>query len=207
VPLSIYSIRPSQIGLLLIDAQPAFWDAMDGPREPVLVRIAHLLMLAGVLQLPLIATFEHPVDKKGTLPERLERVFPSHGQRHVKRAYNCCAEESIRAAIQELGVSQIAVAGSETDVCVLQSVMGLLSMGLHVFVLEDCLFSSEPHPGPALERMYRAGAIPCTYKSLFYELTQLVGFVAERIREDVFAPASLESFLAPEELPPWDYKR
>jgi nicotinamidase-related amidase len=173
-PTASLAIEPASVGVLLIDAQPAFWNGMVGASEPVMARIEQLLLLAGSYQLPVIATFEHPVESKGWLPDRLERVFPEQGQRLIKHTFNCCAEESIRTALAALAVRQIVVAGSETDVCVLQSVLGLLGMGFQVFLMEDGLFSSEPHPGPALRRMYQVGAIPLTYKSLYYELKQTV---------------------------------
>jgi hypothetical protein len=165
----------SQLGMILIDAQPAFWDYAYGSdsqaREATMVRLEHLLMLCEWLVLPLIATFEHPIAKKGELPPRLEKVFPRTGARYTKRTYDLTRETVIRGAIEGLGLTQLAVAGAETDVCVLQSVLGLLDLGYQVFLLEDCLFTTELHPGPALRRMYSQGAIPSTFKSLAYELT------------------------------------
>ena len=147
---------------------------MHGAMEPVLARIEHLLMLAGAFRLPLIATFEHPTERKGWLPPRLEAVFPAHGLRLIKRTFNAYAEDAVHRALDDLPITQIAVAGAETDVCVLQSVLGLLQAGYQVTVLEDCLFSSEPHPRPALERMVQAGAVPSTYKTFYYELVRTV---------------------------------
>jgi isochorismate hydrolase len=198
------SIEPAEVGILLIDVQTLFWQFMHGSQEPVMARLEHLLMLADWLKTPLITTFEHPVEELGTLPERLEQVFPAHGQRHIKRTYNCCGEPDIRTAIRELGVHQFVVAGAETDVCILQSVMGLLGLGYQVFLLEDCLFTTEPHPRPALERMYRSGVIPCTFKTFAYEMTRSVENTPwlETIRRDL--PLFPKGFCIPELLPPWD---
>lgn len=171
----VTSPEASRLGVILIDVQPAFWEYAFGPdpeaREATMVRLEHLLMLSGWLELPLIATFEHPVSEKGELPPRLERCFPEGGARYTKRTYDLTREAEIRGAIEGLGVDQLAVAGAETDVCVLQSVLGLLRLGYGVFLLEDCLFTTEPHPGLALRRMYSQGVIPSTFKSLAYELT------------------------------------
>jgi nicotinamidase-related amidase len=196
-------IRRNELGILLIDAQPAFWEIMAGPQETVLVRMEHLLMLAGILKLPLIATFEHPVESKGWLPQQLDDVFPAHGQRHVKRTFDCCSKPAIRQAIDGLGVRQLAVAGAETDVCILQSVLALLALGYQVFLLEDCLFTSEPHPRPALQRMYQASAIPCTFKTLFYELAEQVGTFQRWMDEGGLPESARKRFLPPEDLPPW----
>lgn len=210
-PMSLVGTERSDVGVLLIDVQPLFWDlAFDGDeaaQEPVMARLVHLLMLAEWMELPLIATFEHPVEQNGQLPERLEEVFPAHGQRFTKRTYNCCLEPTIREAIKRLPVQQFAVAGAETDVCILQSVMGLLGMGYQVFLLEDCLFTSEPHRGPALRRMYQAGAIPCTFKSFAYELAESVDHTpwleTWLERDTEYAKPFPEAFDPPEDFPGW----
>lgn len=201
------AIDPSNLGVLLIDAQPAFWEGMAGPSEPLLARLEQLLLLSDTFDLPLIATFEHPVETKGWLPERLEQVFPDHGQRLIKHTFNCCAEPAIRAALLTLDVRQIAVAGSETDVCVLQSALGLLDLGFQVFLVEDGLFTSEPHPRPALERMYRSGAIPLTYKTLYYELRRTVDTEAPRHAWNTRHAQGEPRYRAPEDLPPWEPAR
>jgi nicotinamidase-related amidase len=199
--MSVSVVDASRVGVVLIDAQPFFWDSMHGAKEPILMRVERLLMLADWLELPLIATFEHPVETKGWLPDRLEKVFPSHGKRFVKRTYDCCSDPAVREAISEMRLPQVVVAGAETDVCVLQSTLGLIGMGLHVFLLEDCIFTSEHHARPALERMYHAGVVPCTLKTLFYELTRTVDKDAFPTKWKAKARSYAECFRL-EELPP-----
>ena len=213
--MEIAGIESSNIGVLLIDAQPAFWDYAfpdnDDKKEPVMVRLEHLLMLADWMELPLIATFEDPVSENGELPDRLEAVFPAEGQRFTKKTFNCTLEWTISQAIKRLSVQQFAVAGAETDVCIMQSVLGLLRMGYQVFLLEDCLFTTEPHPGPALRRMYQAGAIPSTLKSLAYELvisTDRIPWYPEGWieRDRTYAKPFPKEFLVPEKWPSWEPK-
>jgi len=199
--MSVPEVEASRVGVVLIDAQPFFWDTMHGAKEPILMRVERLLVLTDWLGLPLIATFEHPIETKGWLPERLESVFPTHGMRFVKRTYNCCHDRAIREAISGMQLSQVVVAGAETDVCVLQSSLGLIDMGLQVFLLEDCIFTSEHHARPALERMYHAGVVPCTLKTLFYELTRTVDKDAFPAKWKAGADSYAEYFRL-EDLPP-----
>src|SRR5947209_8967419 len=98
-----YFVDPKKAALILIDVQPFFVDIMYGPREPVLLRQQHLLMLADQFAIPCIATFEHPVERNGWLPEPLARVFPASGQRFVKHTFNLCAEPAIHEAVRNLG--------------------------------------------------------------------------------------------------------
>ena len=195
-------VDPEDLAIVVIDVQPYFLnDWMAGESEPLLSRMEFLFALATVYDIPFLATFEQPVETKGWLPQRLEPFFPAHGQRHVKQTFNCCGEPSILAAIGDLARAQIAVAGGETDVCVLQSVLGLIDTGRQVFLLEDALFSSEPNVGPAIRRMESAGAIPSTVKTLNYELRRSV---AEPRAERVF-PERVPGMVLPEpeKLPTW----
>ena len=148
---------------------------MHGDKEPVMQRIEQLLVLADITRRPLVATFEDSPERNGWLPERLEKVFPEHGHRLVKSTFDCCNEPTVREVLESLEVEQVVLAGAETDVCVLQSALGLLAMGFEVFLLEDSVFTNEPNTGPALRRLYAAGVIPCTYKTFFFEMTRSVG--------------------------------
>jgi nicotinamidase-related amidase len=194
--------QADDLAIVVIDVQPYFLEGwMAGELEPLLARLEFLLALSSVYDIPLLATFEQPIEKKGWLPERLELFFPGHGERHTKQTFNCCGEPSIVAAIEALGRSQIAVAGGETDVCVLQSVLGLIDLGKQVFLLEDVLFSSEPSVGPAIRRMEEAGAIPSTVKTLNYELRRSVA----ASRAEAIFPRTHPGLVLPEpeRLPPW----
>lgn len=196
------TVRADDLAIVVIDVQPGFLDGwMSGSPEPHLVRLEYLFGLATVFDLPCLATFEQPVETNGWLPERLDRYFPAHGQRHTKQTFNCCAEPPILAALAGMNRLKIAVAGCETDVCVLQSVLGMIAAGYQVFLLEDCLFSSEPHTGPAIRRMESAGAIPTTVKTLSYELRHSVAAPGPRTTvQERFPELQLPR---PEDFPAW----
>jgi isochorismate hydrolase len=198
--------NPSDLAILVIDVQTYFLEGwMAGESEPLLTRLEFLFALATVYEVPFLATFEQPVETKGWLPERLEPFFPEHGQRHTKQTFNCCGEPSIMEAIDGLGRGQIAVAGGETDVCVLQSVLGLIEAGYQVFLLEDALFSAESNTGPAIRRMESAGAIPSTVKTLNYELRRSVAAPRAELVFPQHKPAL--SLPEPEQFPPWTQDR
>ena len=198
--------QADELAIVIIDVQPFFLEGwMAGATETLLARLEFLLALATVYDLPLLATFEQPVERKGWLPERLEPFFPEHGLKYTKQTFNCCGEPDIVAAVAGLGRRQLAVAGGETDVCVLQSVLGLRRAGYDVFLLEDVLFSSEPHVGPAMRRMERAGVIPSTVKTLNYELRLSVA--ADRAETAFPALRPGLALPEPEALPDWQPAR
>lgn len=200
--LTTSTVAANDLAIIVIDVQPYFLEGwMAGETDALLSRMEYLLALSTVYDLPLLATFEQPVERKGWLPERLAPFFPAHGLKYTKQTFNCCGEPDIVSAVAGLGRRQLAVAGGETDVCVLQSVLGLLREGYEVFLLEDVLFSSEPHTGPALRRMERAGAIPSTVKTLNYELRLSTAADRAEMRFPVMAPGL--SLPEPEQLPEW----
>lgn len=202
MPEPPFVATPSNTAVLIIDVQPSFLEGwMAGSAGSLLARLEFLLGVATVHDLPVLATFEQPVETKGWLPPQLEALFPATGARHVKDSFNCCGEPPIRAAIAALNRECLAVAGGETDVCVLQSVLAILGMGKRVMLLEDVLFSSEPSAGFAVRRMEAAGAIPATVKSLEYELRRTVSAGGSHRRIGERAPGAV--LPEPEALPPW----
>ena len=192
-------VRPPELAVVLIDVQPRFVDSCHTAAEPVLARLEQLLIISNWFQLPVLATFEEPVAEKGQLDPRLVPHLPDTAQTFNKQSYSLAGEPEIVTALAQLDRPRLAVAGSETDVCVLQSVLGLIELGYEVFLLEDCVFSSEPNTGPALERMRQAGAVPSTYKSLFYELLQTDD---PTTWDQQHSEATRQGFVAPESLPP-----
>ena len=210
--MAVPRIRRQDLGVAVIDVQPFFMDlafANDpAGQEAFDVRLEHLLMIADWMELPLVTTFEKPIAVTGEFPERLEAVFPAGSPRHEKNYFGCMAHPEIAADIAAMDRRQIAVAGAETDVCILQSTLGLLEAGYEVFLLEDCLSTTEASPGPALRRMYAAGAVPCTLKTMLYELVECVddtawypdGWVG---RDAPGTKPFPHGFIAPEKWPPW----
>lgn len=213
--MTVQRIDPSDVGVLLIDVQPffmdlAFEDDKEG-REALEVRLEHLLMITDWMDLPMVTTFETPVEDNGELPDRLEKLYPDGRPRHVKNYFGCMTEPEILADVEAMGVRQIAVAGAETDVCILQSTLGLLERGYEVFLLEDCVSTTEASPGPSLRRMYASGAVPTTLKAMVYELLQCVSDIpwypkGWAMGDHPDAKPFPEAFIRPESWPPWESK-
>ena len=88
----------------------------------------------------------------------------------AKTAFSCAACDSIAAEIERLPVRNWLVVGIEAHVCVLQTVMDLLSAGFRVFVAVDAVGSrNEIDCRVALDRMNSAGATLTTCESAMFE--------------------------------------
>ena len=164
----------SDLTVLLVDAQAGFFDVMHGDAEAMLARLARLVRLADWLDLPVVATVEAPRQTQGAFPQALHQALPAGTHILEKHTFDATAAPAVADALAAIGRGTIAVAGSETDVCVLLTVEGLLRTGYRVHLLEDCVFSSTPHPETALARMRHAGATATSVKTLMFELTGTV---------------------------------
>ena len=159
----------------IIDVQDFFLAQLGGEdvRAGMEQNIANLARLLAYFRIPIVATLERPVESKGALPQALMRQL-ADAKLFEKDFFDLTKENEIRAHLARLEKKQIVVAGCETDVCVLQSCLGLIDLGYEVFVAEDLVFSSAPNVDAALARMQAAGAVFLTYKTLYYELIQAV---------------------------------
>jgi nicotinamidase-related amidase len=72
-----------------------------------------------------------------------------------KPAYSGFAESVLGAFLREKSVDTLIITGSETDVCVLATVLDAVDMGFRVIVVEDALCSSSDQGHDALMTLYR----------------------------------------------------
>jgi nicotinamidase-related amidase len=155
--------------LLVIDVQQHFLDKLPlDQREPLAQRIAWLIKVAVVLEIPVLAMAED-VPKVGPPVAAVQEALPAGTGVHDKRVFGLAGQADILAAVQATGRRDLVLAGLETDVCVAHSALGLLDQGFRVAVAEDATGSPPPHHAAGLARMAAAGAILTTVKGVYYE--------------------------------------
>ena len=97
-------------------------------------------------------------------------------RRVEKMSFSCCDEPRLMEGIAVTGKENIIIAGIESHVCVLQTVIDLIRNGYHPIVIEDCISSrKENDKRIAIERMRKEGAIITTYESVLFELLRYSG--------------------------------
>jgi nicotinamidase-related amidase len=160
---------------LIIDVQEFFLSQIDKRlRSKLETNIKSFARLLGYFRAPMVATLERPVDQKGALPSEIAKHVSGNAKIFEKDFFDLTKEKKIADYIARLKKKQVIVAGCETDVCVLQSCLGLLGLGYDVYVVEELVFSSSRNVDAAIARMKAAGAVCVTYKSLYYELIEAV---------------------------------
>src|SRR5215216_2312636 len=145
----------------IIDYQDYFLAQLEPRSRARLGRnMASFARLLAYMRIPTMLTLERPVDRKGAVPAGVKATLGSATKLFEKSFFDLTKE--------------IVVAGCETDVCVLQSCLGLLDLGFDVFAVEELLFSSASRTDAAVERLKGAGVIFVSYKTLIFELTEAV---------------------------------
>jgi nicotinamidase-related amidase len=159
----------------IIDVQPFFLSQLDKRLcSNIMTNTKNFARLLGYFRIPIVVTLERPVDRKGALPEEISRYLDRATRIFEKDVFDLTREEEIADYIARLRKKQVVLVGCETDVCILQSCLGLLGLGYEVYVVEDLLFSSSRNVDSAMTRMKAEGAVFLTYKSLYYELIEAV---------------------------------
>jgi len=180
-------IAPDRCCGVIIDLQGFFLSQVDkrlGSR--IKTNTGNLVRLFNYFQIPIVVTLERPVDFKGFLPKEIAKHLGDRAQTFEKNFFDLCKDTKIKAHLARLKRRQVIVAGCETDVCVLQSCLGLLSLGYEVYVMEELIFSSSPNADAAIARMKAEGVVFSTYNTLYYELIEAVegGRHTEKLLED-----------------------
>lgn len=160
---------------LLIDVQGFFLTQIN-PRlnSKIKANTANFVRLVNYFKIPVVVTLEQPVHLKGSLPKEISLHVNETAGKFKKSRFDLTKEAAIKSHLARLKRKQMIVAGCETDVCVLQSCLGLLDLGYEVFVVEELIFSSASNIESAIVRMRSEGVTFVSYKSLYYELIESV---------------------------------
>ena len=168
-------IVPQRCCAVIVDLQRFFLSQIEPHlRSRVTTNTANLIRLLDAYGIPVMATLERPVDRKGTLPKEVAKRLGPRAKIYEKSFFDLTKEREIKAHLGRQKRRQVIVTGCETDVCVMQSCLGLVALGHEVYVMEELIFSSTHEVGAALTSMADAGCVFITYKMLYYELLESV---------------------------------
>lgn len=142
-------------------------------------RAQFLCRAAKELNIPVLATEQNPTRLGETVPEL---------RRHLecaplsKMTFSCCGCAPLLAELAAVAPRQIVVAGIETHICVLQTVLDLLRRDHRVFVVSDAVGArSQDRHELGLRRMEGTGAVLVHSESTVYEWLGSAGH--ERFRQ------------------------
>lgn len=182
--------------LIVIDVQRSFLDKLAAPdAEPVVERISWIVRIAAMLDVPIVATAED-IAELGTIVPAVADEFPEGIIQHDKMTFGLAGDSVILAAVEEHGRRTAVLVGLETDVCVMQSALGLLQHGFRVVVLSDATASPGPCHEAGISRMRDAGVVISTVKGTFYEWVRSLDFADQHLESEIWtAPRPDSIFL------------
>jgi nicotinamidase-related amidase len=155
----------AQAGLLVIDLQEKLVPLIPD-QELVLANTIRLIQAAQLLGIPVWATEQYPKGL-GPLVSSVAKLIPHRSQ---KTTFHCCAVPEIVEHLHGQGMQHVTLAGIEAHVCVAQTALELMGMGLRVQVPADAVASRFRIDWEfALRRLERAGAVVTTTESALFE--------------------------------------
>ena len=150
--------------LLVVDFQARLMPAIDGGDQAI-ANARRLIDAAGLLGVPCLFTEQNP----GGLGPTVADLAPDEPSLIARKM----TFDAVRTPgfLERLPAdATLVVAGCEANVCVLQTVLGLLGAGRRVFVVRDALGSRRPeNKETALRRVERHGAEVVTTEMVIFE--------------------------------------
>jgi len=175
----------SESVLIVVDTQPGFFAGSEPERTAALDAVEKAVWLASVareLDIPAVVTEEAPEDEGATEPRLLERLGPATPVM-TKPAFGLAACPDIVHEILQTKRSTAVLTGFETDVCVLQSAVGLKEMGFRTVVVADASYTQNDRQHEfGLRRMQQLGVEIVHAKGIAYEWMRTVEFANETRR-------------------------
>lgn len=141
--------------LLIIDLQERLLPAIDEGAQ-VVNNTVWLLDVARELDVPVLVTVHYPKGVGGTTEAIAQRLSP---EEIIEKIHFSAVAEGNLLSHPQAERKQWVVCGTESHVCVQQTVLGLLAAGREVAVVEEALGSRHPRDKAlALQRMQQHGA-------------------------------------------------
>jgi len=154
--------------LFVIDVQGKLLPAVESP-ELTLTNTLALVEVAQLLSVPIAYSEQYP-QGLGATEESLLSLLEGKAERFEKQSFSCVSEPHINTVLNQWKCKQIVVAGMETHVCVLQTVIELRDMGFKVYVVEDAVSSRKNRDKElALQRMQQNGAVIVSIEMVMFE--------------------------------------
>ena len=158
--------------ILIIDVQLRFMNGLiEDTKEIFIDKIRHLIRVAQVLDIPIIVTAED-IKKNESIHEDLAKELGNRFKIFDKFIYSCWGQPDIQDEIKKYHKKVVVLCGLETDVCIMQTAIDLLTTGYHVVLLSDITFSrNTTEHSIGLKRIESQGAIISLLKTWQEEIT------------------------------------
>jgi nicotinamidase-related amidase len=157
------AFKGEKVALAAIDIQSYYIEgAKDSDLKQTLIRIGRILKTASDYEVPFFITYEYleqrPLEEHMKILPEHRALLPEHNiYSYVKTAFDASRQPEFFKDLKHLGIKKVILCGAETDVCVLQTALGLRARKFEVYVVNDAVYTSEYDEYPAFKRLCQAG--------------------------------------------------
>lgn len=154
-------LEAARSALVLVDYQERLLPAIHR-RDAVLEDALLLADVARELGVRVVGTEQNPRGLGSNAPALRERCDVTVSKMH----FDACAD----GLLDQVGASDVVIAGCEAHVCLLQTALGLLEAGRQVFVVAPACGSRRPEDHAlAMQRLRQAGAVLVSVEMAAFE--------------------------------------
>jgi nicotinamidase-related amidase len=167
-------IERSDSLLIVVDVQDNFTAKLEPHQsQQLLERVPWLMRVATWCEVQLLVTVEDLTSVAGP-SAAVQQAMPADTPVFDKLTFGLADQADILAAVEATQRSTVVLIGLETDVCIMQSALGLQARGYRVVVLADATCSPGAAHEYGLARMRATGVIITDSKGLLYEWLRTV---------------------------------
>ncbi|MBR9987223.1 MAG: hydrolase [Desulfosarcina sp.] len=157
--------------LLLVDIQGKLAHMMH-EKERLFANLRKLIKGIQVLGIPVLWVEQNPVGLGPTIPEVADLLTDSTPI--GKMSFSSCRNDRFLQALKNLDRNQVLIAGIEAHICVYQTAVDLVNMGVGVQVVTDAVSSrTAENKAIGLQRMRDAGAGLTSVETALFELLEV----------------------------------
>lgn len=164
----------SECALIVIDIQEKLLPPIF-EKDRLLRNVQLLIRMAGILNLPTIATTQYARGLGDTVPQVKDLLRAAAID---KQMFSCLGSDVFCSVLKRLPgrKNTLLLCGMESHICVMQTALGALREGYLVHVASDAVSSrTEWNWKIGLERMRAAGAVISSTETMIYELMRSSG--------------------------------
>lgn len=166
-----YRLEKEEVVLVIIDLQEKLMKAMQD-REKVYKNTQILLKTAQQLQIPVIVTEQYP---KGLGPTANE-IKENLDQYEYLEKLSFSAADGLKELLMNSGRKTLIIVGSETHVCVFQTVRDMIAEVYNIHLVKDAVCSRfDVNHSNGLELMRDLGAVITNTETVVFDLFKVAG--------------------------------
>lgn len=162
-----YKLDAQDCLLVIIDLQERLMAAMKD-KETVFKNTRLLLTAANLFSMPVIVTEQYP---KGLGPTESTIKESLKDHQYIDKTLFSACTEAFTQMVADSGKKTVLISGSETHVCVFQTVRDLTQAGYNVHVVKDAVCSRfDINYENGLELMKDCGAVITNTETVLFDL-------------------------------------